>query len=216
MAAELPDFYRELAKKRHHEAKSLSVAEQAHRREVNKLTRPVRDVVMQMQLTTDQPTVGNRAAAAAVVERALTEITRLFKNIEKNASEPKYRRIRTTNERLRENILNAPMALDVFLAAGWVEDGDYLVLPDSIDARHMESVLHQMERAVFNYRNREIIAEREAQEEERRKIQAKVEAAKAERRAAPKPTGPSVGRPLQFKGGGEMHAKDVLPRGGGG
>merc|ERR1719421_2712523 len=61
----------------------------------------------------------------------------LLGNALTNAKDAKYRRLRKDNERFRQRIGLFGGALDVLLAAGFVDDGDFYVLPADADAEEL-------------------------------------------------------------------------------
>lgn len=67
---------------------------------------------------------------------ALTVIGKLTKNVAQNPTEEKYRKIRLSNPKIEETIVNVPGAMDLLIVMGWEynvdEDADHLILPAKV------------------------------------------------------------------------------------
>lgn len=66
-------------------------------------------------------------------EGSLNTIGTLTRNVAQNPREEKYRRLRLTNQKIADAILNAEGALETMLQLGWTQEGEeFLVLPGSV------------------------------------------------------------------------------------
>lgn len=57
-------------------------------------------------------------------------LSKILANIVKAPTEPKYRKLRTTNEKIKL-LLSAPGAKQLLLGSGFVEEGEFMVLPET-------------------------------------------------------------------------------------
>lgn len=64
---------------------------------------------------------------------SLNIIGTLTRNVTQNPREEKYRRLRLTNQKIADAILNTEGALESMLQMGWTREGEeFLVLPESV------------------------------------------------------------------------------------
>jgi len=64
-------------------------------------------------------------------EQCIATLVKLIGNILQHPDEPKYRKLRTSNEALRARVFSVPAAMDFLRSAGFVEDGEFLILSGS-------------------------------------------------------------------------------------
>lgn len=63
---------------------------------------------------------------------ALTLIDKLTRNVQRNPSEEKFRKINLANEKIKKAIADVPNAINLMMEMGWVQEGDFLILPDTV------------------------------------------------------------------------------------
>lgn len=62
-------------------------------------------------------------------DASLETMNKLVRNCVQNPGEEKYRRIRTTNEKIHAMLVAVDGAMSVMQTMGWVQEGEFLVLP---------------------------------------------------------------------------------------
>mmetsp|Transcript_30188 Transcript_30188/g.54804 ORF Transcript_30188/g.54804 Transcript_30188/m.54804 type:complete len:303 (+) Transcript_30188:50-958(+) len=60
---------------------------------------------------------------------ALQTLGKLLQNVATQPMEPKYRRLRGSSERLQQQVLAHPEAVEILRIAGFIAEGDHMVLP---------------------------------------------------------------------------------------
>jgi len=65
-------------------------------------------------------------------DASLETMGKLVRNCAQNPSEDKYRKIRLTNEKIAAVLVAVEGAKASMLAMGWVEEGEFLVLPSGV------------------------------------------------------------------------------------
>jgi len=66
----------------------------------------------------------------------LALIEKLTRNVMKDQSEPKFRKINLTNDKIKNVIADVPNAIVLLEEMGWVQEADSLVLPETVRMRH--------------------------------------------------------------------------------
>lgn len=66
---------------------------------------------------------------------------KILANITNAPAEPKYRKLRTTNDKIKA-LLSASGARSLLLGSGFVEEGDFLVLPEAADVTVVQHALN--------------------------------------------------------------------------
>mmetsp|Transcript_13038 Transcript_13038/g.35785 ORF Transcript_13038/g.35785 Transcript_13038/m.35785 type:complete len:186 (-) Transcript_13038:212-769(-) len=82
-----------------------------------------------------------RALPLDKAQETLELIDKLTRNIVRNPTEEKFRRIKLTNPKIAAAITEVPFAVDVLKEMGWVEDGDGLALPPDVRLLHEQEVI---------------------------------------------------------------------------
>lgn len=77
-----------------------------------------------------------RSLPLDLYEETLALIDKLTRNVVRNPSEEKFRKINLTNERIKKAITDVPNAVQLLAEMGWVREGDSLVLPPKITLAH--------------------------------------------------------------------------------
>jgi len=73
--------------------------------------------------------LGDAADTLALLEK-------LTRNVVRNPSEAKFRKINLTNEKIQKTITDVPSAIDILKAMGWIQEEDSMVLPESVRLAH--------------------------------------------------------------------------------
>jgi len=89
------------------------------------VTSPMDAVLIQARRAVDMLRSRNPSGASDTVDT----LGRLLRNITKNPSQAKYRRLRGSNTRLQQDILAHPEAVELLRLVGFAPDGEDLVLP---------------------------------------------------------------------------------------
>lgn len=74
-------------------------------------------------------------------QETLELLEKLTRNVVRNPSEEKFRRIKLSNPKIAAIITNVPFAVDILKEMGWVEEADGLVLPPSVRLLHENEVM---------------------------------------------------------------------------
>merc|ERR1712166_1546756 len=69
------------------------------------------------------------ALNAVKSDASLETMNKLVRNCAQNPTEEKFRKIRLTNEKIAAVLVAVEHAKEAMLAMGWVEEGEFLVLP---------------------------------------------------------------------------------------
>ena len=69
------------------------------------------------------------ALAKVKSDASLETINKLVRNVAQNPAEEKFRKVRLTNEKIAAVLVQVEGAKQVMLEMGWVEEGEFLVLP---------------------------------------------------------------------------------------
>ena len=67
-------------------------------------------------------------------------LVKVISNIINSPAEPKYRKLRTTNDKIKA-LLSAPGARQLLVGSGFAEDGDFLVVPEAADIAPLQCAL---------------------------------------------------------------------------
>lgn len=86
---------------------------------------------------------------------ALDLLETITRNIVQNPSEEKYRRLRTTNEKL-STLFGAAGAMDIMLSMGWQVDGEFVVLPKEVKLSFPQHIVKFLEAKNFYDKRRAI------------------------------------------------------------
>lgn len=72
-----------------------------------------------------------RARDPVAARLALKTVGKILRNIAAQPSESQYRRLRSSNPRLQQEVLAHPEAVEILRLAGFIVEGDVLVLPET-------------------------------------------------------------------------------------
>ena len=83
---------------------------------------------------------------------SLEAINKLVRNCAQNPREEKYRRVRTTNHKVHAVLVAVDGAMSVMATMGWVQEGEFLVLPAGVhlsmrEVRDIEDATLKLKRA---------------------------------------------------------------------
>ena len=73
-------------------------------------------------------------------EAVHTTLSKIFANILASPGEPKYRKLRTTNEKIKQ-LLSAHGARQLLVGSGFIEEDEFLVLPEAADVSPVQLAL---------------------------------------------------------------------------
>ena len=145
------------------------------------------------------------ALATVKSDASLETMNKLVRNCAQTPGEEKYRKIRTTNEKIHAVLVAVEGAMDAMLAMGWVQEGEFLVLPAGtmltmtqvrdIEDRKLK-LKKEEEQAVMRG------AFKKTETAEMKRLREQLEADKKERAARGPITQASVAQP---KGNGGIH-----------
>eukprot|EP00894_Picocystis_sp_ML_P000438 jgi/Pico_ML_1/50955/g2069.t1 len=82
----------------------------------------------------EAPTALQAALRRVRSEEALATLGSLAKNAAMFPKEEKYRRVRLSNDKIRERIVDVEGAIEVLEELGWKHEGDAMVLPANVSA----------------------------------------------------------------------------------
>jgi hypothetical protein len=99
-------------------------------------------------------------------------LSKVLANIEKAPSEPKFRRLRTTNERIKA-LLAASGARQLLVGSGFIEEDEALVLPDAADMAVVTAALDGLRAQSARRVEEEAQAKKEAVEQQRARAMTK-------------------------------------------
>jgi hypothetical protein len=66
----------------------------------------------------------------------LALLDKLTRNVVRNPSEAKFRKINLTNEKIKKAITDVPNAFEVLKEMGWQQQEDFMVLPETVRLAH--------------------------------------------------------------------------------
>ena len=72
---------------------------------------------------------------------SLTLIKNILGNIIKNAFDEKFRKIKLSNEKFSEKVVNVPGAYELLVHSGFRTDGEFAILPNEVDLRVIDLVI---------------------------------------------------------------------------
>lgn len=99
-------------------------------------------------------------------------LQKILANIVKDPGEAKFRRLRTLNDRIKA-LLAAPGAKQLLLGSGFVEEGEFLLFPETADVSSLRSALDGLQTNQTSHKEAEALAKKEAVEQQRAKAMAK-------------------------------------------
>ena len=105
-------------------------------------------------------------------------LSKVVGNIVANPAEPKYRKLRVTNEKIK-TLLSAAGARQLLLGCGFVEEGEFLLLNDGEGIAPLQLALNGLRANVSAKQEAEEAAKREAMEQQRARAMAKRRAEEA-------------------------------------
>jgi parvulin-like peptidyl-prolyl isomerase len=108
-------------------------------------------------------------------------LSKILGNIVASPGEPKYRKLRVTNEKIAQ-LLSAAGARPLLLGSGFVEDGEFLVVPEAADIAPLQQALDGLRANQKSKRDAEAETKKQDMEQQRARAMAK-------RRAEEKPIG---------------------------
>jgi len=146
----------------------------------------------------------------------LTLIDKLTRNVQRNPTEEKFRKVNLTNEKIKKAITDVPNAIALMQEMGWVQEADSLVLPAAIRLDHGVHVIAIIEAGDYYKTKAEKEKVRKTRESKEvdgdtEKLRKQIEADRKEKSAEGPVTRGSVAKKLP--NGGSMTASDL---GGGG
>jgi len=164
----------------------------------------------------DKLTPFQQALRALPLDKALETlelIEKLTRNVVRNPTDEKFRRIKLSNPKIAASITDVPFAVDVLKEMGWVEDGDGLALPADVRLVHEREVIGIIEAKDYykkeeeNERRRQTAA-RKALSADKEAVMRQMEADRKEKEAEGPVTHGSVAQKLG-DGPNIMRAGDV-------
>ena len=93
-------------------------------------------------------------------------LSKILANILGSPAEAKYRKLRTTNEKIKA-LLSARGATQLLIGSGFVEEGEFLVLPEAADLAIVQQALDGLKDNVTSKGKEEAAAKRQATESAR-------------------------------------------------
>jgi len=103
---------------------------------------------------------------------------KILSNIVNTPAEPKYRKLRTTNEKIKQ-LLSASGARPLLIGSGFIEDGDFIVLPDEADVATVQLGLDGLRANQAAKKEAEAAAKKAEMEQQRARAMAKRRAEEA-------------------------------------
>eukprot|EP00928_Gymnodinium_smaydae_P081972 TRINITY_DN653_c0_g1_i2.p1 TRINITY_DN653_c0_g1~~TRINITY_DN653_c0_g1_i2.p1 ORF type:complete len:187 (-),score=65.76 TRINITY_DN653_c0_g1_i2:553-1113(-) len=153
-------------------------------------------------------------------EATLELIEKLTRNVVRNPSDDKFRRIKLTNPKIAAAITDVPNALALLKEMGWVQEGEELVLPSSVRLVHETEVVGIIDAKDFYKKeaekeHRRQMMERKEKDPEKELLRKQLEADRQEKAAQGPVTQGSVAKKLGD--GVKMTAGDIgIGKSGGG
>lgn len=105
-------------------------------------------------------------------------LSKILSNIVTSPAEPKYRRLRTTNEKIKL-LLSASGARQLLVGSGFVEEGEFLVLPEGANVAAVELALGGLRANQTSKKEAEAAIKKEEMEQQRARAMAKRRAEEA-------------------------------------
>eukprot|EP00918_Siedleckia_nematoides_P035321 GHVU01076734.1.p1 GENE.GHVU01076734.1~~GHVU01076734.1.p1 ORF type:complete len:185 (+),score=55.44 GHVU01076734.1:26-556(+) len=140
-------------------------------------------------------------AALALVksDASLETMNKLVRNCAQNPGEEKYRKIRLTNDKIAAVLVAVEGAKAAMLAMGWVEDGEFLVLPAGVqlsmkEVRDIEDAKAKLKKEEEQALMRAALPKKK-EDPEMKRLREQLEADKKERAARGPITQASVAAP---------------------
>mmetsp|Transcript_90422 Transcript_90422/g.161094 ORF Transcript_90422/g.161094 Transcript_90422/m.161094 type:complete len:187 (-) Transcript_90422:229-789(-) len=103
-----------------------------------------------------------RALPLSQATETLDIIEKLTRNVTRNPTEDKFRKIKLSNPKIAAAITDVPYAVDILKEMGWVEDPEGLVLPASVRLAHETEVVGIIDARDFYKKEAEAQKRREA------------------------------------------------------
>lgn len=129
-----------------------------------------------------------RALPLAQAQETLDMIEKLTRNVVRNPTEEKFKKIKLSNPKIAAAITDVPFAVDVLKEMGWVEEDDGLSLPATVRLVHEKEVVAIIDAKDYfkkeeeNERRRQAAA-RKALSSEKEELLKKMEADRLEKQA---------------------------------
>jgi hypothetical protein len=105
-------------------------------------------------------------------------LSKILSNIVNSPAEPKYRKLRTTNEKIKQ-LLSAPGARQLLVGSGFAEDGEFLVLPETADVAAVQLALAGLQANQAAKKEAEAASKKAEMEQQRARAMAKRRAEEA-------------------------------------
>eukprot|EP00928_Gymnodinium_smaydae_P081973 TRINITY_DN653_c1_g1_i1.p1 TRINITY_DN653_c1_g1~~TRINITY_DN653_c1_g1_i1.p1 ORF type:complete len:213 (-),score=50.09 TRINITY_DN653_c1_g1_i1:364-924(-) len=153
-------------------------------------------------------------------EASLELIEKLTRNVVRNPSDEKFRRIKLTNPKIAAAITDVPAALALMAQMGWQQEGEELVLPAAVRLVHETEVIGIIDARDYYKKevekeNRRQMMERKEKDPEKELLMKQLHADRQEKDAEGPVTQGSVAKKLGD--GVKMTAGDIgIGKGGGG
>lgn len=146
-------------------------------------------------------TAFERALSAVDVAETLDVLEKLARNVARDPTEAKYRRVATTSGTIKRLIFDSESAMEAMLAMGWVLDGaEAMVLPQGVNlsmahARAVDDARIALRRRMDEEMTAKIRARARANDPVRQALREQMEADRGERAAREAVTTGSVAVP---------------------
>merc|ERR1719327_354003 len=85
---------------------------------------------------------------------ALELLEKFTRNVLQNPAEPKFRRLRTTNDKLAP-LFGLPGALDIMFEMGWYQEAEFVILPEGVNLDFQAHVVKIIEAKQYYSKQRE-------------------------------------------------------------
>lgn len=134
-------------------------------------------------------------------QEALELIEKLTRNVVRNPTDEKFRRIKLSNPKIAATITDVPGAVALLKEMGWVEDGEELVLPAELRLLHEKEVVALIDAKDYYKKEEEKerrrqAAARKALDADKQELLQKMEADRKEKAAEGPVTHGSVAKKL--------------------
>jgi len=154
-----------------------------------------------------------RALPLDKAQETLELIEKLTRNVVRNPTDEKFRRIKLSNPKIAASITEVPFAVDALKEMGWVEDGDGLSLPADVHLVHEREVVGIIDTKDYykkeeEKQHRRRVAARKAPDADKDAVMKQMEADRKEKEAEGPVTHGSVAQKLG-DGPNIMRAGDV-------
>lgn len=77
-----------------------------------------------------------RSLPLELFEETLALLDKLTRNVVRNPSEAKFRKISLTNEKIKKTITDVPNAVEILKQMGWQQQEDFMILPETVRLVH--------------------------------------------------------------------------------